>query len=222
VPTPPHVAIFGNSAFVPPHGLGGLPVGCFGGSPCKISTIISSGRTTLARTGSERVSPGGGLIYFKLSSSAQKTLSKARHHRLAAKISIRDASSGTTAGRQLNLIPFRTSGSALRRSVRQARTLKIVGTTEFVSAAHVGGVLAGCFASAPCHPVTTITVGRTVIARTTPEFLGVGELGYLIFKLSGAGRALLAQAHGNQLSATLTLNDAGVVASAQIVLVSFS
>ena len=218
--TPPHVAIFGNSAFVPPRGLGGLPVGCFGTTACHIATTISSGRTTLARTGAERVPAGGGLVFFKLSSSAHRLLSRARRHRLAVKITVRD-SAGPSATRGLNLIPFTTSGASPRRSVRQANSLKIVGTTDFVSAGHVGGILAGCFAAAPCHPVTTITSGRQVIARTTPEFLGVGELGYLIFKLTGAGQTALARAHGNQLSARLTLDDGGTAASAQIVLASF-
>jgi hypothetical protein len=220
VPTPAHVAIFGNSAFVPARGLGGLPVGCFSTVSCLVTTTITAGRSTLATTGSEHVPVGGGVIYFKLSPSAHRLVSRARHHRLAVKIAIRDVS-GASATRVLNLIPFTTSGPSPRRGLKQASALRIVGTTDFVSSGHVGGILAACFAPVPCHPGTTITAAGKVIARTTPEFLGVNELGYLIFRLTGNGQAMLAHARGNQLSANLTINDGGTVATAQIVLASF-
>jgi hypothetical protein len=220
VPTPPHVAIFGNSAFVPSRGPGGLPVGCFNTVACHVTTTITAGRTTIAATGSEQVSSGGGLTYFALSSSARRLVSRARHRRLPVKITVHDAS-GASATRSLNLIPFTTSGRSPRRSLSQAATLRIIGATDFVSSGGVGGILAACFATFPCHPSTTISVGGTVIAHTTPEFLGVNELGYLIFRLTGAGRALLAHARGNQLSANLTLNDGGTIATGQIVLAAF-
>jgi Rv2525c-like, glycoside hydrolase-like domain len=221
VATPAHVAIFGNSAFVPARGLGGLPVGCFSTASCHVSTTITAGRKTLVRTGSEHVPPGGGLVYFTLSPSAHRLVSKARHHRLAVRITVHDIS-GASATRALNLIPFTTSGPSPRRTVSQASGLRIVGTTDFVSSGHVGGILAACYAAAPCHPSTTITAGGKVLARTTPEFLGVNELGYLIFRLTGDGRAMLARARGNQLSAKLTLNDGGTIATGQIVLAAFS
>ena len=49
--------------------------------------------------------------------------------------------------------------------------------------------------------MTTITAGRTTIARTGPEFLGVNELGYLIFTLTPQGHAMLARAHGRLVGA---------------------
>jgi hypothetical protein len=220
VATPAHVAIFGNSAFVPSRGPGGLPVGCFNTVACHVTTTITAGRKTIAATGSEHIAAGGGVAYFALSPSARKLVAKARHHRLAVKIAVRDVS-GTSAARALQLIPFATSGASPRRSLRQAATLRFVGATDFVSGGGVGGILAACYATFPCHPSTTISVRGTVIARTTPEFLGVNELGYLIFRLTRAGRALLAHARGNQLGATVTLNDGGTIARGQIVLAAF-
>ena len=224
VATPPHVAIFGNSAFVPSRGLGGLPVGCFNTVACHVSTTITTitaGRTSLAATGPEHIPAGGGLTYFKLSPSAHRLVLKARHRRLAVRITVRDVS-GSSVTRPLNLIPFATSGASALRSLNQAPTLRIVGATDFVSHAGVGGILAACFSTFPCHPSTTITVAGRVVARTTPEFLGVNELGYLIFRLTGAGRTLLAHARGNQLGARVTVNDGGTIAGGQIVLASFT
>ncbi len=224
VATPPHVAIVGNSAFVPSRGLGGLPVGCFNTVACHVSTTITTitaGRTSLAATGPEHIPAGGGLTYFKLSPSAHRLVLKARHRRLAVRITVRDVS-GSSVTRPLNLIPFATSGASALRSLNQAPTLRIVGATDFVSHAGVGGILAACFSTFPCHPSTTITVAGRVVARTTPEFLGVNELGYLIFRLTGAGRTLLAHARGNQLGARVTVNDGGTIAGGQIVLASFT
>jgi hypothetical protein len=185
-----------------------------------VTTTIRAGRRTIAATGSEHVAAGGGVTYFALSPAARKLVTKAWHHRLAVTITVHDIS-GASATRVLNLIPFATSGASPRRSLSQAATLRFVGATDFVSGSGVGGILAACYATFPCHPSTTISVGGTVIARTTAEFLGVNELGYLIFRLTGAGRALLAHARGNQLGARVTLNDGGIVASGQVVLAAF-
>jgi hypothetical protein len=220
VPTPAHVAIFGGSAFVPRRGPGGLPVGCFSATSCHVTTTISAGRTTLASTSPEYVPIGGGLTFFKLTSHGQAVLARARHHRLPVKVTVRDVS-GASATRTLNLIPFATSGRSPRRAVHQSATMRIVGTSEFIRG-RVGGVLAGCFASLPCHPSTTITASGKVIARATSEFLGVNELGYLFFSLTGTGRSILAHARGNQLSARLSISDGGRTATAQIVLSAFS
>jgi hypothetical protein len=221
VATPSHVAIFGRSAFVPRHGLGGLPVGCFSSVPCQLTTTISAGRATLARTGPEHVPSGGGLAYFSMSPAARAMLVRARQHRLAVKITVRDIS-GASATRQLDLIPFTTSGAGPRRSVSQSSSMQIIGTTDFVSRGWVGGILAACLAAAPCHANTTIVAGGRVIASTNPEFLGVNELGYLFFSLTPAGHAMLAHTRGNQLSAKLTITTGGATATAQIVLAAFS
>jgi hypothetical protein len=51
--------------------------------------------------------------------------------------------------------------------------------------------------------------GRTIIARTGQQFLGVNELGYLHFKLTSTGHRMLLRKRGNQLPATLTITTLG-------------
>ncbi len=221
VATPAHVAIFGQSAFVPLHGMAGLAVGCFSATPCHLTTTIIAGPSTLARTGPERIAPGGGLAYFNLASAGRAMLARTSHHRLAVKITVRDAS-GASATRQLLLIPFATSGPGRHRSVKQSPTLRIIGTTEFVSHGQRGGILIACLASTPCHASTTITAAGKIIAHTGPEVLGVNELGYLAFSLTAAGQRILTHTHGNQLPAKVTITSASTTATAQIALASFS
>jgi hypothetical protein len=96
-----------------------------------------------------------------------------------------------------------------------------VGLSDFVSNGWVGGILSGCLSIGPCHVATTMSVGRAVIARTGSEFLGAGELGYLMFTLTPAGHAMLAHASGNQLAAHLVIKAGNETASAGIALVQF-
>jgi hypothetical protein len=221
VATPGHVAIYGKSVFVPKAGLGGLPVGCFSALPCNVTTTVSSGAKTLARTGPERVGTSGGLVYFKLAASVHSLLARAGHHQLPVTIKVRDAS-GLIANRKLTLTSFSTSGAAPQRSVSPSSTVRIVGTTDFVSHGWVGGILAGCSGTVPCQPSTVISAGRTVIARTKPEALGVGELGYLLVTLTPAGHKLLAHTKTNQLPAKVTLSNGTSTATGRIVLTSYS
>jgi hypothetical protein len=97
-----------------------------------------------------------------------------------------------------------------------------LGLTDFVSSTGVGGILAVCAQPAPCHATTTISVGRTVIARTGSEFLGSGAPGGLLFSLTSAGRSLLARAAGNQLGAQVAITSGRTTTTAQLALVRFS
>jgi hypothetical protein len=224
VSAPTHVSIYGASAFVPPSsGFGGLPVGCFTGHPCTITTTIASGRTVLARTGPEHLPSGGaGILYFRLSPAARGALARARGRRLPVQATIQDAS-GARASATLNLIPFYAAGGGPRRSLAQSSALQIVGATDFVNAGGTGGILARCAAPvSPCHVTSTVSVGGTVIARTGPENLGAGDLGYLIFSLTSAGRSMLAHAPGNQLAAQVRITDGSATATGQIALIGFS
>jgi hypothetical protein len=221
VATPGHVAIYGKSVFVPRAGLGGLPMGCFSALPCDLTTTISRGTTTLARTGPERVGTDGGLVYFKLPPAVHAQLSKAGHHQLLVTIKVRDAS-GMTANRKLTLTSFSSSGVGPQRSVVPSATVRIVGTTDFVSHGWVGGILAGCAGAVPCQPSATVSAGGKIIARTTPEALGVRELGYLLVTLTPAGHKLLAKTKTNQLPASVTLRDGLNSATGRIVLTSYS
>ncbi len=68
VKTPAHIAIYGHSAFVATStGTGGLPIGCYTGRTCHVSTTVSAGRTPVATTGVERIGANGsGIVFFKL------------------------------------------------------------------------------------------------------------------------------------------------------------
>ena len=147
-------------------------------------------------------------------------LARSRGHRLPVQVSVRDAS-GLKSTTTLNLISFITGGSAPRRSASESTSLRFVGMTDFVSSGSVGGILASCAATRPCHAGTTVSVGNTVIARAQPEFLGARELGYLIFSLTSTGRSMLAHAPGNQLGVKVTITSGTDTATAQIALVSF-
>jgi len=203
-PMPAHVTIFGNSAFAPRTGLGAVPVGCMSMSSCAVTTTISQGRTTFATTKREFIPAGGGLAYFKLTSAAQKALAKAHNHQLPVNVKVR-STSGPSATRKLTLSSFTTANPSPARSAGQSSQLKLIGTTEFVSHGWVGGVLAECIGTTPCRATTTLTAGRTTVAKTKAETLGAGELGYLSFTLTAAGHKLLAKAKTNQLGVSATV-----------------
>ena len=223
VATPAHLAIYGHSAFVGTHGNGTLPVGCFTGRRCLVSTTITAGRRVLARTGGEVVPAGGGrLLHFSLTPAGRAALAAARRHRLAVRVLARDAS-GATAAAAIGLNRFVTSGLSPSRSLTDAPALQLFGASEFVFRRLSGGVLAGCFASAPCEVAMTITAGRTTVAIAQPQTLGANELGYLRIVLTARGRALMARMKGNQLGAQVALTDSvtGAQAAGQVVLISY-
>jgi hypothetical protein len=98
-----------------------------------------------------------------------------------------------------------------------------VGATDFVNRHGVGGVLARCNAAViPCQSTSTVSVGRTVVAQTGPEYLGAGDLGYLIFTLTPSGRSMLARARGNQLGAEVRITSGADTTAGRVALVGFS
>jgi hypothetical protein len=137
------------------------------------------------------------------------------------RVALRDAS-GVGASAKLNLVEYLTSGVAPARKLHNSSTLRLIGTTAFVSHGVVGGVLAGCFSTAPCDTTLKLTAGRTTLARTGRELLGANEVGYLSFKLTRAGKSLLLRASGNQLGAKVKISDGGAQATGSIALVSFA
>jgi hypothetical protein len=221
--TPAHIAVFGSSAFVAPGGTGGLPAACYEPQRCRVVMTVSAGRTVIARTAAQSIPQNGGaVVYLHLSGAGNAMLAHAPANRLPVQVSVRDAS-GAEATTTLDLISFHTSGPGPHRASNNSSTLRIVGKTDFVSSAGVGGILAGCMSTtSSCATTTTVSVGKTVIARTGPEFLGANELGYLLFTLTAAGRALLAHADGNQLGAQVRITSGSTTASADIALVGFS
>jgi hypothetical protein len=219
--TAPHLAIYGRSAFISPSALGGVPVSCLATHPCSIVTSVTAGRTLLARSGRERLAAGsGGVLYFRLSPAARSMLAHAHGGRLPVQITTQD-SSGPKTTASLNLIAFHTSGSGPRRDLTPSRTLRIVGATDFVSENGLGGLLTACLTTTTCTVRTTVSAGRTVIARTGPETIGAGELGYVIFSPTSAGRSLLAHTAGGQLAAHITVTDNRTTTAGDIALVPF-
>ncbi len=98
----------------------------------------------------------------------------------------------------------------------------MIGTSDFVYRGFSGGILAGCSGASPCLVKTTVTAGRTTVAAAGQEFIGANEAGYLTFRLTPAGRELLAKAPGNQLGVRVTLTDGAATAHASIALSSFN
>ena len=216
-----HLAIYGQSAFVPSNGLAGLPVGCFRTTPCQLVTTVKQGNAVIARSGTENVGANqNGIVYFRLSPSARRALSRSHSHRMGVSVTINDKS-GASATMPLTLVPFSASGSGPHRSVTQASTLAIIGETDFVSSTGYGGTLAECISDDPCHVTATVTVGKTTIAHSGSEFIGAHELGYVNFQLTKQGQSMLAHASGHQLGAHLTLGGGGATASADVALIPF-
>ena len=218
----PHIGVAGRSAFVSSaSGTGALPALCVNAKACHIAVTLKVGRTVVASTGREDIpAEGGGLIYFTLNRAGRSLLAHAKQRRLLVYMTGQDISK-LKFGRFITLVPFSTSGSAPRRGASQSSTLRILGLTDFVSSGGVGGVLAECLGTSPCHASTTVSVGGTKIASTGTELIGARGEGYLIFSLTKAGRSMLAHAHGNQLGAAVTITDGAATANGSVALVDF-
>jgi hypothetical protein len=99
----------------------------------------------------------------------------------------------------------------------------IFGGTAFVPSSGWGGLPVSCFSTKACHIATTISAGRTVIARTGREAVGAGSGGVLYFSLTSQGRSMLAHAHSNRLPVSVTTTDiSGMSSTTTINLVTFS
>jgi hypothetical protein len=220
VPTPAHLAIYGQTGYVSAGGVGGLPAGCFTASFwCAVSTTITAGRTVIARTGRELLSAEGGLLMFRLSRTGRALLARAGR-RQPVRVTAQE-SGGPAVTSTLALVPFATSGSSQAHSASEPPGLRIVGGTQFVSNGVVGGILTACFGGAPCQVRTKVTATGATIGNTRAETLGANELGYMIFKLTAQGQTMLARARGNRLAAHVALGDASDTATAKVALVSF-
>jgi hypothetical protein len=214
-------SIFGHTAFISPGGVGAIDVGCFATTPCHLSGSVSDGHTKIGQLTPETVAAnGGGLMFFQLTSQGRAWLADAAAHRLGVTASVHDSGGGTGSS-NITLVPYRTSGPARKYAVTQAASLRLFGHTAFVSSGGVGGVLAMCPSSEPCHVKLTVAKGGTVLARAGSQFIGAEDGGILLFKLTSAGSAMLDGAAGNELSAQLTAVNGGDTAKAQISLLRY-
>jgi hypothetical protein len=219
VATPAHVSVVGNDVFVPRRGPAAVPVSCFQISACQVTLRIAT-TTTLVRTGTQRIAGGGGLAYFRLSPAGHALVAQAGHRRLPVTVAVR-TSTGKTATRRVNLVPYTTSGPSPQRRIGASTVVRILSATEFLSNGWSGGMLASCLTASPCSATTTISAGGQVIARTGAESLGANAIGYLRFRLTAAGHKMLARSPGNQLSTRVDITAAGTTASAATVLSTF-
>ncbi|HLJ02781.1 MAG TPA: DUF1906 domain-containing protein [Solirubrobacteraceae bacterium] len=224
VATPAHLSLFGGTVFVSAQGgFDAFPVGCFNAVPCHVSARVSIGRRMLVQTGHEYVPVGGGMLYFAPNATVRRLVQKAAKHRVAVTISLTDTGSGLRTSKAVVLKGFSTTGPGPKRIINsQSPSVQLLGLTDFVSNGWVGGVLAECTSPTPCSVSTTITIGKLVIAQSRPAYLGVGELGYMLFTLTKTGHRLLTQAKGNQLLARATLRNGSDLATGRVALVSFS
>ncbi|HEX8975494.1 MAG TPA: glycoside hydrolase domain-containing protein [Solirubrobacteraceae bacterium] len=216
----PYVALYGRSAFVPRAGVTGVPAGCFTGAPCALSVTVTAGRRLLAQSGAQRLNTTGGMVFFTLNSVGRRLLSQARGLRLPVRVTVHDVS-GRSASAPMTLVPYTTVGSGPRLSASRASTLRFVSLRAFVWHSTLGGILAACSGPAPCLIGVKISAGRTTVATKAPAFLGANTAGYLNFRLTPQGRALLASATGNQLGVSVTLTDAGATARGRLSLTTF-
>ncbi len=207
VADPAHLVIFGSSAFVPRQGLGAVPVGCYGVSPCTLKTTVYVGRTALATTSAEHLSTSTGLAYFQLTPKAQTLLRRATHEQMAVKVKVADLA-GKSVTRTLTLTSFSTTNPSPPRSISQPGQVRFVGMTDFVSHGWFGGILVSCPAGEPCQTTGNIVSAGQVIARCNATAVGAGEMSYLFFSLTRAGHQLLSHTRSNQLGATVTLTSA--------------
>jgi hypothetical protein len=81
--------ILGTILFINHAGVGSLFVGCASAASCHAVTMINSGKTELARTGSEFL--GGqdlGTVFFKLSPGALAQLNRTRGNQMPVQVTV--------------------------------------------------------------------------------------------------------------------------------------
>ena len=224
VASPAHADVYGSRAFVSASsGRGTLPAACFTvkSKSCSLQATLSSGGQRLAVSPHQQFAAGrGGLVHFTLSAAGQHQLRQAGARGLPANVNLTSASGGRATVR-LMLTSFSTRGPGPTRSVSQSAKVQILGTTDFASGSGQGGILAACYAAAPCPIRATVALAGTPIATSKLQSLGADEVGYLNFQLTAAGRTALNHAPGNQLGVDVRLRSGQGRASGQLALVRY-
>jgi len=204
VATPASVAIFGNSAFVGSSGPAGVPVACLNASPCEMQAAVYEGDKRLAHSGTEAIARHGGVLLVPLRKQVRRLVTDAADGRLPVTVTV-TGPTGLKATRPLSLVAFTATGKAPARRTWASSAVQILGKTNFVSNGWVGGILAACKTSAPCVAATTVTRSGIPIATSRPQKLGAGEVGYLTFRMTAHGHALLRASKGNQFGARVSV-----------------
>jgi hypothetical protein len=218
IPTPRHLAIFSRWAFASTStGLSDIPVGCFARRSCMVSLTIRARKLVMGSGGSTIPAGAIALVPISVNPAGMRALVAAAGRELSIQVRARQAR-GPASSRQMTLIAYSTSGASPPQSAGQTPTVRLLGTSEFVSRRGAGGILAACSGAVPCPIRAIVSVGRTIVAAPGLQQLGANEAGLVGFRLTPAGQAMLNDAPGNQLAARVTLVSGQAAAGGQVVL----
>jgi len=105
IPSPP-LRVVGNTHFVSSHGTGGILAGCSSTAPCSVSSVVTVGRTVVARSGRESIGAEElGYVIFKLTPQGRSMMAHSRSNQVGAKVTI--SSSGlAVAAASVSLVGF--------------------------------------------------------------------------------------------------------------------
>jgi hypothetical protein len=191
-------------------------------APPKLSVSPTADGTTNL---SASWSGGSGLASWRVlagvSSGALTTLASAAAKGSQATFTVR------SAGPYFAVQALGSAGQVLANSstIPTPAHVTLYGHSSFVNqGTGVGGIPAGCYARTVCHIATTVSMGRTTLARTGTESIVPAGTGILYFKLTAAGRALLLRARGRRLPVYVSAHDtaSGATATTTLTLVPFS
>jgi len=200
------VAVFSSTAFVSPRGKLGIPVACMNAAPCKVQTVVYTGKRRIANAAFEYVSRHGGIVHLALGKRVNAMVAGSPKHQLPVNVTVTNGA-GASTKTSLTLIAYTTSGPAPYTSPGSGTTLQVLGDTELVSSGWVGEVLVACTAGVPCKTALRVsTPSGQVIARGKTPTIGAGEISELHFQMTARGHALLRASRGNQLDARVVVS----------------
>ena len=200
------VALFSSTAFVSPRGKLGIPVACMNALPCKVQTVVYSGKRRIAGAALESVSRHGGFVHLALGKRVNAMVADSPKHQLPVTVNVTNGA-GASTKTAVTLISYRTSGKAPYTSPGSSTTLQVLGATELVSNGWVGEVLVACTAGVPCKTALRVsTPSGQVIARGKTPTIAAGEISELHFQMTAKGHALLRASRGNQLDARVVVS----------------
>ena len=98
------LSLFGHTGFVAPQGVGGIFLGCIGGTTCTGKLLIQRGGATLGQRGRFTIGPNtGGIVHYTLSRTGQSLLRRLHHMRVT--IVVTPTGAATFSG-GVTLVPF--------------------------------------------------------------------------------------------------------------------
>jgi Domain of unknown function (DUF1906) len=200
------VAVFSSTAFVSPRGKLGIPVACMNAAPCKVQTVVYTGKRRIASAAFESVSRHGGFVHLALGKRVNAMVADSPKHELPVNVTVTNGA-GASTKTSITLISYTTTGKAPYTSPGSSTTLQVLGDTELVSNGWIGEVLVACTAGVPCKTALRVsTPSGQVIARGKTPTIAAGEIAELHFQMTAKGHALLRASRGNQLDARVVVS----------------